>query len=101
MTAAAAEALYRASVGLHLGGAEGMVGRAERLRLTHTLMTTGETDLLDYHLGAMQAIGAPPLLTGNSVDLLIDGPSTYREMFTAIEHAHDFVFVESFIFENA
>lgn len=93
--------LSRSPEPLDVVSPEGMVGRAERLRLTHTLMTTGETDLLDYHLGAMQEIGAPPLLTGNSVDLLIDGPSTYRAMFAAIEKAHDFVFVESFIFEDA
>ena len=35
------------------------------------------------------------------VDLLIDGPRTYRAMFAAIEKARDYVLVESFIFEEA
>lgn len=80
---------------------DGMVSRAARLRLSKQLANTGDTDLLNYHLGAMQEIGAPPILTGNSVELLIDGPSTYRSMFAAIEKARDYVFVESFIFEDA
>jgi cardiolipin synthase len=80
---------------------DGMVSRAARVRITRQLAATGDTALLDYHLGAMQEIGAPPLLSGNAVELLIDGPSTYRAMFAAIERAHDYVFVESFIFEDA
>jgi cardiolipin synthase A/B len=80
---------------------DGMVTRAARLRMTRKLANTGDTAMLDYHLGAMQEIGAPPLLTGNAVELLIDGPSTYRAMFSAIERAREFVFVESFIFEDA
>jgi len=49
----------------------------------------------------MSDIGAPPLLTGNHVELLIDGPRTYAAMFAAIAQAHDYVLVESFIFEEA
>jgi cardiolipin synthase A/B len=93
--------LSRTKQPLDVVSPEGMVNRAARARLTRKLVATGDTALLDYHLGAMQDIGAPPLLTGNAVELLIDGPSTYRAMFAAIEHAHDFVFVESFIFEDA
>jgi len=78
-----------------------MVSRAARVRVTRQLAATGDTALLDYHLGAMQDIGAPPLLTGNSVELLIDGPSTYRAMFAAIERARGYIYVESFIFEDA
>jgi cardiolipin synthase len=78
---------------------EGMVGRAARARLTRKLATTGDTALLDYHLAAMQEIGAPPLLTGNRVELLVDGPRTYAAMFAAIEGAREYLLVESFIFE--
>jgi cardiolipin synthase len=93
--------LSRSSQPLDLVSANGVVGRAERARVSRKLVATGETDLLDYHLGAMQDIGAPPLLTGNAVELLIDGPSTYHAMFSSIEQARDYVFVESFIFEDA
>ncbi|MEO8062057.1 MAG: phospholipase D-like domain-containing protein [Pseudomonadota bacterium] len=78
-----------------------MVGRAASIRLTRKLAATGDTSLLDYHLAAMRDIGAPPLLTDNGVELLIDGPRTYAAMFAAIERAHDYVLVESFIFEEA
>ena len=33
--------------------------------------------------------------------LLIDGPSTYEAMFSAIDKAKHYVLVESFIFEEA
>ena len=78
-----------------------MVSRAARVRVTRQLAEVGDTALLDYHLAAMQDIGAPPLLTGNSVQLLIDGPRTYQAMFAAIENARRYIFVESFIFEEA
>ncbi|HTU68538.1 MAG TPA: phospholipase D-like domain-containing protein [Steroidobacteraceae bacterium] len=93
--------LSRSSQPVDVVSPDGMVSRAERMRLSKRLENTGDTALLDYHLGAMQELGAPPLLTGNAVDLLIDGPSTYRAMFASIEKARDYVFVESFIFEDA
>ncbi len=82
-------------------GPGGKLSRAARARMTRQLSATGETSLLDYHLAAMQDVGAPPLLTGNSVDLLIDGPRTYGAMFAAIETAREYILVESFIFEEA
>jgi cardiolipin synthase len=78
-----------------------MVSRAARIRMTRQLSVAGDTALLDYHLAAMRDIGAPPLLTGNQVELLIDGPRTYQAMFAAIESAQDYLLVESFIFEEA
>ena len=79
----------------------GMVSRAASVRLTRKLAATGDTALLDYHLAAMKEIGAPPLLLDNAVELLIDGPRTYRAVFAAIEAAREYVLVESFIFEEA
>jgi cardiolipin synthase len=93
--------LSRSRTPIDMESADGMVGRAERLRVTRKLSTTGDTTLLDFHLAAMQDIGAPPLITGNQVRLLVDGPSTYDAMFTAIDKARRYVLVESFIFEEA
>lgn len=93
--------LSRSSTPVDLVSPEGMVSRAASLRATRKLAATGDTELLDYHLAAMRDLGAPPLLTGNGVELLIDGPRTYRAMFAAIEQARSYVFVESFIFEEA
>jgi cardiolipin synthase len=93
--------LSRSRTPIDIEDADGMVGRAERVRVTSKLATTGDTTLLDYHLAAMRDIGAPPLITGNQVRLLIDGPSTYAAMFAAIDKAKKYVLVESFIFEEA
>jgi len=41
-----------------------------------------------------------PLLTGNRVRLLMDGPETYRAMFAAITTARDHINMESYIFED-
>lgn len=91
----------RSRVPVDIESPEGMVSRAASVRVTRTLAATGDTALLDYHLAAMREIGAPPLLMGNSVELLIDGPRTYQAMFSAIEKARSYVLVESFIFEEA
>jgi cardiolipin synthase len=93
--------LSRSPTPVDLENPQGMVSRAARIRTTRQLSTTGDTTLLDYHLAAMRDLGAPPLLTGNSAQLLIDGPRTYQAMFTAIKQARQYVLVESFIFEEA
>jgi len=93
--------LSRSSTPIDLVGPTGVVSRAASVRTTRKLATTGDTSLLDYHLAAMRDLGAPPLLTGNGVQLLIDGPSTYRAMFAAISSARRYVLIESFIFEEA
>ncbi len=51
------------------------------------------------HAHALVAGLAEPLVTGNHVDLLQDGPGTYAAMFEAIESAHDHVNLESYILE--
>ena len=93
--------LSRSRTPLDIEGPNGTLSRAQRVRLTRQLADTGDTALLDYHLAAMSDLGAPPLLTGNHVDLLIDGPRTYAAMFAAIAQARSYVLVESFIFEEA
>lgn len=91
----------RSKIPVDIENPDGMVSRATRLRVTRQLAAAGDTALLDYHLAAMREIGAPPLLLDNAVQLLIDGPRTYEAMFGAIEKARHYVFVESFIFEEA
>jgi cardiolipin synthase len=93
--------LSRSSTPVDLVSPDGRVGRAASLRTTRQLATTGDTALLDYHLAAMRDLGGPPLLTGNAVELLVDGPQAYRAMFAAIESAREYILVESFIFEEA
>jgi cardiolipin synthase len=93
--------LSRSRTPIDIEGPQGMLSRAQRVRMTREIANTGDTALLDYHLAAMHDIGAPPLLTGNQVELLIDGPRTYAAMFEAIASARDYILVESFILEDA
>ena len=51
------------------------------------------------HAHALVAGLAEPLVTGNRVDLLQDGPGTYAAMFEAIDNARDHVNLESYILE--
>jgi len=51
------------------------------------------------HAHALVAGLGEPLVTGNRVDLLQDGPRTYEAMFEAIDHATDHVNLESYILE--
>jgi hypothetical protein len=41
---------------------------------------TGPTDILDRHIALIESIGGSPLVAGNKVTLLIDGPATYEAM---------------------
>jgi cardiolipin synthase len=58
------------------------------------------TDILDRHIALIESIGGSPLVAGNKVTLLIDGPATYAAMFKAIQNARDHINLETFIFED-
>ena len=51
------------------------------------------------HAHALVAGLGEPLVTGNRVDLLQDGPGTYAAMFEAIDDARDHINLESYILE--
>lgn len=57
------------------------------------------TDILHRHLVVMESVSGNPLVKGNRVRLLVDGPATYAAMFNAIENARHHVNMETFIFE--
>lgn len=58
-----------------------------------------DTDIFDRHLALEQEIGGSPLVVGNKVELLIDGPPTYESMFSVIAAATDNINMETYIFE--
>lgn len=61
---------------------------------------SGDLDILDKQIALEQQIVGNPLILGNKVTLLLDGPETYKAMFAAIAEAKDSINVESFIFED-
>ena len=56
----------------------------------------GDTALLDKQIALEQDIGGGPLMIGNEVSLLQDGPATYRAMFAAIAAAKDHINLETY-----
>jgi cardiolipin synthase len=58
------------------------------------------TDILQRHTLLIEVISGSPLVAGNKVTLLIDGPATYEAMFKAIRSAKDHVNFETFIFDD-
>ena len=52
------------------------------------------------HARSLAGTLAHPLVRGNQVEVLVDGPSTYQAMFTAIAAARDHINLESYILEH-
>lgn len=67
----------------------------ERLQTRDALST-----FFDLHLAIEESIVGSPLTTGNRVELLQDGPSTYKAMLKAIAGARDHINMESYIFDD-
>ena len=59
-----------------------------------------DTGIFDRHLAVEQAVTGTPLVSGNRVRLLEDGPDTYRAMFVAIAAAIDHINMETYILED-
>lgn len=61
----------------------------------------GDSDLLQKHLAYEQAVNAgSPLVLGNKLTLLQNGPDTYAAMFAAIRAARDHINLETYIFAD-
>lgn len=60
----------------------------------------GPTDILERQIALVESISGAPLVAGNKVTLLIDGPATYAAMFKAIQNAKDHINLETYIFED-
>ncbi|GIZ52268.1 cardiolipin synthase [Noviherbaspirillum aridicola] len=59
----------------------------------------GPTDILARHVAAEEAISGRPLVAGNKVVLLDDGPETMRAMMDAVRAAKRHVNLETYIIE--
>lgn len=57
-------------------------------------------DFLSRHLQVEEAINGAPLVIGNRVTLLANGPDTYRAMLDAIHAARQYIHMESYIFDD-
>jgi len=83
-------------------GARGPVsaGRSDAI-IDKLQSTSGDIDILQKHLAMEQAINIDsPLVLGNHLTLLQDGPATYLAMFAAMREAKDHIHLETYIFED-
>lgn len=61
----------------------------------------GASDVLQKHLAYEQAVNADsPMVLGNKLTLLQNGPATYQAMFAAIGAARDHINLETYIFDD-
>lgn len=60
----------------------------------------GPTDILARHAAAEETISGRPLIAGNKITLLDDGPATMRAMMTAIRNARNHINLETYIIED-
>lgn len=60
----------------------------------------GPTDILERQVALIESICGGPLVAGNKVALLIDGPATYAAMFKAIQDAKDHINLETYMFKD-
>ncbi|NML14568.1 phospholipase D-like domain-containing protein [Azohydromonas caseinilytica] len=82
-------------------GAHGPLSAAQSQAILERVQRSGRpNDVLDRHLAVEEALVGSPLVAGNRVQLLQDGPDTYEAMFAAIRGARDHVNLEFYILED-
>jgi cardiolipin synthase len=94
--------MARSAPSPRIEGARGPLSAARSKEIIDGLRARSEgqaTGVLDRHLALEAALSDSPLVTGNRVQLLQDGPSTYQAMFVAIAAARDHINMESYILE--
>lgn len=86
---------------VQLDGAHGpLTAQQSKAILAKLKKDNAETNIFDKHLALEAEIVGSPLVVGNKVELLVDGPTTYDAMFAAIENAKDHINMETFIIED-
>ena len=60
----------------------------------------GPTDLLSRHITIVETLSGQPLIAGNKVTILSDGPETFTAMSEAIDKAKDHINLETFIIRD-
>ncbi|HSH72473.1 MAG TPA: cardiolipin synthase [Methylophilaceae bacterium] len=86
---------------VQLEGAKGPLSAKRSKEILEKLKRgADETNIFDRHLALEESIDGSPLMVGNRVELLVDGPPTYDSMFAAIKEAKDNINMETFILED-
>jgi cardiolipin synthase A/B len=87
--------------GVQFQAANGHIVSPERSKeLIAKLGGPERSDVLARHLALEQAVADGPLVLGNRVVILENGPNTYAAMFSAIADARDSIDMETYILED-
>jgi cardiolipin synthase A/B len=83
-------------------GADGPISQARGTAILDRLeRESGASDLLQKYLALEQSLSAgSPLVLGNKVTLLENGPPTHEAMFAAIRAAREHINLETYIFDD-
>lgn len=91
----------QSSCPVQLEGAHGPLTAKQSKAILARLEKHGDdTNIFARHLALEAEIVGSPLVVGNKVELLVDGPTTYDSMFAAIENAKDHINMETYIIED-
>ncbi len=86
---------------VQIDGARGPLSNARSREILARLQQGSDAHtIFERHLALEQAVSDSPLVAGNRVHLLEDGPATYRAMFAAIEGARDHINMQTYILED-
>lgn len=86
---------------VQLEGARGPLSAAKsKAILARMEKRSQDTGIFERHLAQEDAIVGSPLITGNDVQLLQDGPATYQAMLAAILAAEDHINMETYILDD-
>jgi cardiolipin synthase A/B len=88
--------------GLRFAGVRGLLGSSGRMAVLDRLhRKEAISDALHRHLACEQAINeGSPLVIGNRLTLLQNGPDTYAAMMAAIAAAREHINLETYIFDD-
>lgn len=82
------------------GRARPLSVKQSRLILDRLQSRHKDTNIFERHLALEEVIVGSPLVVGNKVLLLEDGPATFNAMFDAIRNAKDHINMETYILDD-
>lgn len=75
-------------------------GRQSKAVIKRLAQQSLPEEFLDRHIRVEELLCGAPLIAGNDVRLLVDGPATYGAMVQAISNAKDHINIETYIFRD-
>lgn len=86
---------------LQIASARGFLSPEQsRAVLERLKRSVDPTDVLERHAAVIESVSPNPLVKGNRVTLLVDGPATYAAMFEAVRNARDHIHLETYVMED-